>query len=508
MPRFDGRWFPGSSVSDWSAGKFGTPGWYPDAPTIDSATYGDGTVALEWTAGDANGLDITGYQIEKNDGSWSVAVADTASTSGSHTVTGLTNGTAYTFRLKAINSLGASESPSTASASQTPRGLPAAPTSLAATDHASTPHSHIELAWSAGSANGAAITGYKIQRKTGSGGTYANVTANTGNTNVTYTDSGLTAETDYYYRVAAINSEGAGSYSNEDNNETGEQVLAYTTSGSPTTRTYTYNSVNYKSVQWTGSGSITFTSVPAEYNGTFDFFVVAGGGGGGYYYAGGGGGGGMRIVTSQTVTANTYSVSVGAGGNGHQSTNGNGLQGSGSSITGSGITNTSCTGGGGGCKQYNAGGSGGSGGGSNYPNSGGATVSYGQEGNTGGGGYNSYYSQYSGSGGGGGKGGSGGNAATTDGGYTAKGGNGGNGVTSLFANGTATLAGRDGFSGGGPGSGYGGNGSHNALYGTGSWNSGADNNVANSGAGGSGYSGGSGQTGASGTVVLRWVVPS
>ena len=97
MPRFDGRFFPSSTVTDWAGGKFGTPGWYPNEPTGVTVTEGDQQATLEWTAGRSNGLDITGYKIEKNDGSWATAVANTASAAGSKVVTGLTNGTSYTF---------------------------------------------------------------------------------------------------------------------------------------------------------------------------------------------------------------------------------------------------------------------------------------------------------------------------------------------------------------------------------------------------------------------------
>ena len=506
MPRFDGRFFPSSTVSDWAAGKFGSPGWYPNAPTIDTATEGDQSVVLEWTAGSSNGLDITGYQIEKNDGSWSVAVADTGSASGSHTVTGLTNGTAYTFRLKAINSLGASESPSTASASKTPRGVPVAPTGLTLAAHASTPWTHMELSWTAGSANGSAITGYKIQRKTGSGGTYADVVADTGNTNVTYTDSGLTFSTTYYYRVAAINAAGTGSYGTEANRDTEADAFAYTTTGSPTVRTYTHNGTDYKSLQWTGAGTIVVTNVPSGMSGKFDFFAVAGAGGGGYSYAGGGGAGGMQIRTGQTLSTGTHTATVGAGGAGSTSTSTNGANGSNSSFAPGGAQSAFGTGGGGGARGNNHqnGLNGGSGGGGSLSGSGGTGVS--GQGYGGGNGYNAYYSQYAGGGGGGGKAETGSHAYTGDGGYTGSGGDGGDGVTSLFANGTATLAGRDGFAGGGPGHGYGSVGAHNALYGTKYWGN-AGQNVAYSGAGGSGSgSNSSPQNGATGCVVLRWEV--
>lgn len=93
----------------------------PGAPTSVSATGGNQQAALTWTAPDSTGgSPITGYRIESNPGSgWSVAVSNTGSTSTSYTVTGLTNGTAYTFRVSAINSIGTGPA-SSASNSVTP----------------------------------------------------------------------------------------------------------------------------------------------------------------------------------------------------------------------------------------------------------------------------------------------------------------------------------------------------------------------------------------------------
>lgn len=76
----------------------------PDAPTGLAATPGSGQLALTWTAPtNTGGSPITGYQVSTNNGSnWT----DTGSTSTSHTVTGLTNGTSYTFKVRAVNGIG------------------------------------------------------------------------------------------------------------------------------------------------------------------------------------------------------------------------------------------------------------------------------------------------------------------------------------------------------------------------------------------------------------------
>ena len=86
-----------------------TPAGVPLAPTGFSATRGDGSVLLSWTAANDNGAALTGYQYQQDGGAWTDI--DNSAPGGanalSFTVTGLTNGTIYTFKLRAVNSEGA-----------------------------------------------------------------------------------------------------------------------------------------------------------------------------------------------------------------------------------------------------------------------------------------------------------------------------------------------------------------------------------------------------------------
>jgi hypothetical protein len=79
------------------------------APTGVSGVHGDAQVALSWTAPtDDGGAAVTGYRIERSPNgvnSWTVVSANTGSTTTSRTVTGLTNGQSYYFRVAAINSI-------------------------------------------------------------------------------------------------------------------------------------------------------------------------------------------------------------------------------------------------------------------------------------------------------------------------------------------------------------------------------------------------------------------
>lgn len=90
----------------------------PGAPTGLAATAGNASASLSWTAPSSNGgAGITDYLVEyqPSSGSWTT-FADGTSTSTTATVTGLTNGTAYAFRVSAINSIGTGTASSTASA--------------------------------------------------------------------------------------------------------------------------------------------------------------------------------------------------------------------------------------------------------------------------------------------------------------------------------------------------------------------------------------------------------
>ena len=76
----------------------------PNAPTAVTATGGDTTASVAFTApANVGGSAITGYTVQSNPG----AVAATGSASPI-TVSGLTNGTAYTFNVWALNTYGPS----------------------------------------------------------------------------------------------------------------------------------------------------------------------------------------------------------------------------------------------------------------------------------------------------------------------------------------------------------------------------------------------------------------
>jgi len=80
----------------------------------------------------------------------------------------------------------------------TPGNVPTAPTGLAA----AAGNAQVALSWSATSG----ATGYNVKRSTTNGGPYSNVAANVSGTS--YTNTGLTNGTTYYYVVTAVNASG------------------------------------------------------------------------------------------------------------------------------------------------------------------------------------------------------------------------------------------------------------------------------------------------------------
>ena len=85
--------------------------------------------------------------------------------------------------------------------STTATPAPSAPSGLAIVGTVTA--SQISLSWTNNATN---ATGVKVQRST-DGTSFATVTT-LGATATSYTDSGLTASTKYYYRVLAVNSAG------------------------------------------------------------------------------------------------------------------------------------------------------------------------------------------------------------------------------------------------------------------------------------------------------------
>ena len=97
-----------TNISGTSAPSLGsnsvTPAAAPDAPTSLDATPGDGSASIAFTLGSDNGAAITNIDYSTDDGAtWRTRLGPATSPLA---ITGLTNGTTYQVKLRAINSVG------------------------------------------------------------------------------------------------------------------------------------------------------------------------------------------------------------------------------------------------------------------------------------------------------------------------------------------------------------------------------------------------------------------
>ena len=434
----------------------------PGAPIL--RRRGSGGINAAWTAPNANGAAITAYQLQyklSSAAGWTTASSTITGTN--HTVTGLTIGSTYDFRVRARNVGGwsqYSDSSSLATAS-----TPGAPTWGAFT----TATRSITLRWTAPSSNGgSAVTGYEIEYRRGTSGSWTDG-PDPGANATSRTISGLTPNTTHQFRIRAVNAVGGGTWSANKTGRTRALVAP--------------DPVRINSTQnWT---------IPSSWDGVtsikFDIVSGSGGSGGG---GGGGGSGSRRSGPSGSIGG------TGGNGNGNSGTNGNrgGGGGGGGGANGGG--------GGGGTGTRNGVGVRGTGAGTGEDGVGGSidnsrTRSDGGNGGSGSGG--------GGGGGGGGDGGNGGNGGGTGGVGREGGGGGGGGGPSGGNGGTdSPNSSADTEGGGGGGGAQGGNGGSSSITVSASTYT-ATGGSGGSGGGGGGGSGGYGRTSGQGRTIANFV---
>lgn len=189
-----------------------------DPPTNLTATRGINGASLTWVVPAYTGVTaINNYLIQyssDNGVTW-LPFNRATSTATTATVTGLTNGTSYIFKVAAVNAVDTG----TYSTFSTPIILgtnPDAPTIISVARG----NSLVNLSWSAPTdIGGIDITDYSIIYSIDSGNTWSyNIL--TGSTSTSYTFTGLTNGTTYLFKVAAVNDVDIGSYSSTSSSVT------------------------------------------------------------------------------------------------------------------------------------------------------------------------------------------------------------------------------------------------------------------------------------------------
>ncbi len=196
-------------------------------PIITTAVALSPTSAgISWIApSQTYGQIISGYKIDQVINGNFLPVDEIASSATSYTIPNLTTDKTYTFAVTALLSGGSQTNPSPlvsvtpTSTSSTPGSsyqppqtstpqnpaLPDPPTGVNATLVA---QNTVQISWILPSNNGKLpVTGFKIESKTGSTGTWYIITSNTG-VQTSFIKSGLQSGTTYYYRISSISNVG------------------------------------------------------------------------------------------------------------------------------------------------------------------------------------------------------------------------------------------------------------------------------------------------------------
>ena len=176
----------------------------PTAPGNLVATASGTTIGLSWSA--ATGA--TSYNVYRGTsaGGEGTTAYETGVTGTSFSDTGLSPGSTYYYFVTAVNGAGESGHSSETSATTVGSQVPTAPGNLVATASGTT----IGLSWSA--ATGA--TSYNVYRGTSAGGE-GTTAYETGVTGTSFSDTGLSPGSTYYYFVTAVNAAGESGHSSE-----------------------------------------------------------------------------------------------------------------------------------------------------------------------------------------------------------------------------------------------------------------------------------------------------
>jgi len=214
----------------------------PSAPAPVSGVIGSGSVTLTWTTPtNEGGRPVTGYTVTRSPSG--ATCSPSPATSTSCLITGLTNGTNYTFSVTAQNAVGSSAAAT--SSTLKPLDVPGQPTAVSATPG----NAQATVSWTAPSlVGGSPITSYTVTSSPGG------FSCSTGGATpaTTCAVTGLINATSYTFTAVAVNTQGPSPASAPS-----AAVVPFTVPGAP-------NAVS--AAAGTTSATISWTA-PASNNG-------------------------------------------------------------------------------------------------------------------------------------------------------------------------------------------------------------------------------------------------
>jgi titin len=183
-----------------------SPPTVPGAPTGLTATGGNGIATLSWSPPSSDGgSPVDSYVIEGGTSPSGGGIAEKVGGPGhTATISGLTNGTAYYFRVHAQNAYGDGAFVTVQVTPQGPGSVPGSPTGL----KTSYGGGFIALSWSPPVSNGGSpITGYHVYLGYSSSLVGARVFTTSG---TSFRDTDVENGSQYYIKVTALNAAGEG----------------------------------------------------------------------------------------------------------------------------------------------------------------------------------------------------------------------------------------------------------------------------------------------------------
>jgi hypothetical protein len=202
---YDNKWHDGqadiNSTQHNNAAAYVTVVNTPSAPIDVTASPGNEQVTVYWTAQSDGGSAITNYTVTSSPGGRTATTGN--GSTRTVTITNLTNGVAYTFRVVATNDIGDSP-PSGSSTPVTPLPpytAPSVPINITPT----VSNASVYLTWIVPASDGGiAITGYNVTSTGGTVGTVGTVDSETRNVTITNLANG----TPYTFTITATNGAG------------------------------------------------------------------------------------------------------------------------------------------------------------------------------------------------------------------------------------------------------------------------------------------------------------
>jgi fibronectin type 3 domain-containing protein len=192
-----------AGASGYSNQASATPAGPPSPPAKVTASAGNQSVALSWSAS-AGAIGYNVLRSTSSGGPYAAVASAVASTT--YTDSSVINGTTYYYVIQATNGTGTSGNSDQAAATPS---APASPPPPPANLIAAAGNQSVALSWSAS----AGATSYNVLRSTSAGTSYSSIATAIAAT--AYIDTGVANGTTYYYVVQANNSAGASTYSTQ-----------------------------------------------------------------------------------------------------------------------------------------------------------------------------------------------------------------------------------------------------------------------------------------------------